>query len=515
VKLPSCSDREPLGRPHRWPGRELSLRGWLAVFALCVCSAVSAVFAVNTLHERTVAVADARRAAENVAESLAQQVSDTLEGVDGGLLALSERVANDGTAPLARDRLQEAMADLATTMPRVHGLLIVDEHGQLLASNVSATTLPALRFRDQPYFRYHRDEPRPSVHISGPTFSESENVWLIWVTRRLDHLDGSFGGVAIAQIALSYFDQSYANVDVGHAGTIALISAEGTVLDRKPRAFIGRSLRSATLFAAPYRDQQQGTYVASSSVDGILRLFAFRRLDRYPLVVDVGLADSEYLAGWRSAAWASSSALAVVIAMIGGLAGGLGMQIGRRKCAEDALGRLALLDGLTELANRRHFDVVLEREWRRAARERTPLALLMIDVDDFKAYNDCYGHQPGDAALISIARAIAASIVRPSDLAARYGGEEFAVILPVTNASDALTVAERICGAIVALGIAHAGAAGGVASVSIGVASIVPPSSGERSMLVEAADAELYTAKRMGRNRTSVRLDAPTPSAPA
>jgi two-component system, chemotaxis family, response regulator WspR len=89
------------------------------------------------------------------------------------------------------------------------------------------------------------------------------------------------------------------------------------------------------------------------------------------------------------------------------------------------------------------------------------------------------------------------------------------VILPVTNASDALTVAERICGVIVALGIAHAGAAGGVASVSIGVASIVPPSSGERSMLVEAADAELYTAKRMGRNRTSVRLDAPTPSAPA
>jgi diguanylate cyclase (GGDEF)-like protein len=510
VKVPSGFDRQAFVRPLWRPGPALSLRGWLTAFALLVCFAVIAVFAVNTVHEREIATGVAGRTAQNLAEALAQQASDTVEAVDGGLLTLSERVQNDGTGPQGRDGLQEAIAGLASTMPQLHGLFVVDDQGRLLASGFAAAPSD-LRFRELPYFRYHRDDPGPNIHISGPMRDKTENGWVICVTRRLDHLDGSFAGVAIAQIDLSYFDQAYANVDVGQAGTITLISADGIIMDRKPRTFIGRSLRESTLFADPLRDQQSGTYVRSSAVDGKPRLFAFRRLDRYPLIVDVGLADSEYLAGWRSAARTSSVELACVIAMIGGLAGGLGVQIGRRKTAEDSLARLALLDGLTELANRRHFDVVLEREWRRSARDHTPLALLMIDVDNFKTYNDTFGHQHGDAALIAIARAIAGSVVRPSDAAARYGGEEFAVILPVTSASNAVTVAERIRHAVLALGLPHADARGGILSTSIGVASVVPVRSGDRSKLIEAADAELYKAKRAGRNNVSVLLDEPEP----
>jgi len=477
--------------------------------------AIIGMFAADALHERAVATVVARRAAENLAESLAQQASDTFEAVDGALLALSERVETDGTGPAARDRLRDSMAALVTTMPRLHGLLIVDERGRLVVSNGSSATRPDLRFGDRPYFRFHQTHAGLSVHISGPARSETENVTVLFVTRRLNHVDGRFAGVAVAQIAFDYFEQIYGSVDVGRSGSIDLIADDGTLMVRKPRALIGHKIRNAWLFADAYKYDLAGSYIRPSIVDGVLRLFAFRRLDRYPLVLIVALAESEYLAEWRSDARANLVALALVIAMIGGLASGLGAQIDRRKRAEDALARLAMLDGLTGLANRRQFDFALEREWRRAARDQTPLALLMIDVDNFKAYNDCYGHQQGDAALISVARAIAASAVRPSDTAARYGGEEFAVILPVTTGSNAVIVAERVRRAIVELGVPHAAGTSPVASVSIGVASIVPTHLSDRSTLVEAADAELYKAKRTGRNRTSVMSDTSREIAPA
>jgi diguanylate cyclase (GGDEF)-like protein len=247
------------------------------------------------------------------------------------------------------------------------------------------------------------------------------------------------------------------------------------------------------------------------------RLFAFRRLARYPVAVQVAVAQSEYLAEWQVDARSHFLALMLIVAMGAGLAAALSAQIARRKHAEETLAALALLDGLTGLANRRQFDERLEREWRRAARDRSSLALLMIDVDSFKAYNDLYGHQQGDTALISIARAIAGASKRPSDLAARYGGEEFVLILPATDSASAAAVAERVRSAVIALNLPHAGAENGIASVSIGVASIVPPRSGIVCGLVAAADDALYDAKRTGRNRTCVsriptsRVVAPAP----
>jgi diguanylate cyclase (GGDEF)-like protein len=185
--------------------------------------------------------------------------------------------------------------------------------------------------------------------------------------------------------------------------------------------------------------------------------------------------------------------------LVGSLAAGLGTQIDRRRNAER---NLALVDALTGLANRRQFDTMFEREWRRAVREQTALALLMIDVDNFKAYNDCYGHRRGDEALTTIAQSIESTVVRPGDVAARYGGEEFAVILPATETSSALVVAERIRTSIAALEVPHENDTSSVTSVSIGVASIVPRRADDRATLIDAADAALYEAKRAGRNRT-------------
>ena len=159
-------------------------------------------------------------------------------------------------------------------------------------------------------------------------------------------------------------------------------------------------------------------------------------------------------------------------------------------------------DGLTGIANRRHFDVAIEKEVRRAKRAGSPLSLLMIDIDSFKAYNDHYGHQQGDDTLIKVAHALAQMLQRPLDLIARYGGEEFSVILPEINADHAGMLAENMRQRIESLAIPHAQAAGtDRVTVSIGIATHVGMDLADITVLLGAADRALYSAKRNGRNR--------------
>ena len=175
------------------------------------------------------------------------------------------------------------------------------------------------------------------------------------------------------------------------------------------------------------------------------------------------------------------------------------------EAANGELERVAMLDGLTHIANRRRFDAVLQHEWRRCQRERQPMSLLMLDVDDFKAYNDEYGHQAGDEVLIRIAAACEGAMKRSTDTAARYGGEEFAIILANTDAAGALRIAEAVAAAVRDAGIPHRRAtAASVVTVSVGVATVVPDSPLGPETLVARADQALYAAKRAGRNRIEV-----------
>lgn len=167
----------------------------------------------------------------------------------------------------------------------------------------------------------------------------------------------------------------------------------------------------------------------------------------------------------------------------------------------DQLRRFALRDGLTGLFNRRYFDERLTTEWRRARRNGTPLSLVMIDVDCFKAYNDGYGHLAGDDCLRTVSEAISGAARRGGDVAARYGGEEFACILPETPASGAATLAERIVQKVRGLGLPHAGSPFGLVTISAGVASKTPRSGGSEGQLLKLADEQLYRAKAGGRSR--------------
>lgn len=176
------------------------------------------------------------------------------------------------------------------------------------------------------------------------------------------------------------------------------------------------------------------------------------------------------------------------------------------KIAQVALEQLATRDGLTGLANRRCFDDTLHAEWTRALRQQQPLSLLMVDVDNFKAYNDAHGHLGGDECLKRVAKAVA-SEMRANDLVARYGGEEFAVILPNQSLKGAAIVAERIRSRVEQLQLPCRFAPGKHVTVSIGAATAIAGPDNSASQLVAIADAALYRAKHLGRNRISLPLN--------
>jgi diguanylate cyclase (GGDEF)-like protein/PAS domain S-box-containing protein len=180
------------------------------------------------------------------------------------------------------------------------------------------------------------------------------------------------------------------------------------------------------------------------------------------------------------------------------------------EAANVILRHLAQIDGLTGLANRRHFDEMLDQEFQRARRQQLPLGLVLLDIDYFKAFNDHYGHLGGDDCLRRVAGCVADANRRPGDHTARYGGEEIAVVLPATETEGAAKVAEALRCAIAALKIEHAGSEFGIVTVSLGAAAINPAAADSvAAALIQAADMALYQAKAAGRNCVRSRTTLP------
>lgn len=175
------------------------------------------------------------------------------------------------------------------------------------------------------------------------------------------------------------------------------------------------------------------------------------------------------------------------------------------EAANQELRRLALMDGLTQVANRRQFDELLDQAWQHCLAEQVPLSLLLCDIDCFKLYNDTYGHPAGDRCLRQVAQAIQMTLTQPTDLVARYGGEEFALLLPNSNLEIALHAAHRVHANLRKLAIPHLNSQiSPFVTLSIGLATVVPSANATTEALISAADQALYQAKHEGRNRCCV-----------
>jgi diguanylate cyclase (GGDEF)-like protein len=340
------------------------------------------------------------------------------------------------------------------------------------------------------------------------------------VSRRINHPDGSFAGVALATIYLTHFLELYDSIDMGSNGVINLIADDASIVVRRPfhEAEIGTSLAKSPLFTQLLPNGSAGTATIKSIIDGVDRVVGYRRVDGYPLIVFAALNKDEVLASWRKESMLS----AAIVSLLLGFLGVLGYRLIKSMTQQDRiqmellgaqekllevnrnLELLALEDALTGLANRRQFDLFIQAETGRARRNLTSLSLLMIDVDHFKAFNDCYGHLVGDECLRKISAIITDNIQRPGDLAARFGGEEFAVVLPGTDYVGAFLVAEKIRHAVQAADLQHDKSPLGRVTVSVGVCGYDPGSQIRTEDLIGAADKALYVAKASGRNMSVI-----------
>jgi diguanylate cyclase (GGDEF)-like protein len=493
------------------------------IFVVSVCIVIALLETWSALRERDVELAESTRATANVAMALAQHADQTFNEVDLVLLGLLERLENDGYSKAGLERTHDMMITRVRSLPQLAGLFVYDEKGRWVANSQQVLET---RFNnaDRDYFIYHRDHRSEKPFIGKPLRSKSNGQWILTISRRINKIDGTFGGVVLGTIDLAFLQRFYDRFDIGHEGAILLGNLDGTILHRRPLLSdsIGKGLEGSPLFRDHIRHQTSGDIEIRSTQDGMLRINSFQHLADYPLFIVVAMSKSEVLADWRHHVWLRAVGVALLLFVL--CYGGAKMiaQVRRREDAEDdavearqeienlyrALEEQAQKDGLTGVFNRRYFDESLRTELARLGRSGGSVSLIMIDVDHFKLFNDTYGHAAGDVCLQKVAATIGYAAQRKFDVVARYGGEEFAVILPDCDCSGALAVAHALMGRLHKERIAHAHGVSGVVTASVGVATLAAPAGltvASRD-LIEVADQALYVAKHQGRDRIVFRV---------
>ncbi|WP_108518343.1 diguanylate cyclase domain-containing protein [Bradyrhizobium algeriense] len=621
--------------PHRNPPdpggplRRVPSTAVVITFALVMTACVLGVMAWKALDAKKAALASGSSEIQNLAHSLAEHASHTLQAVDIAMAGMVDLLKYRDPEP---DRFNKYLTETAKTLPQLRGIGVADAKGNWRYSSFPET--PRHNVSDRSYFAYHRDTPDNTLRISELMQSRMDNQSsMIVLSKRITKLDGSFGGVVAAAIDKDYFNGFYRTFQLGPDGGISLIRNDGTLLIRWPLSDKSTDLSRTDLFSRHLKLSSVGYYKIVSPFDGIVKYFGYEETPHYPAVVTVAVSEDWLLSEWWKGLRTDVIVASVLLCMILMLAALLALQfrfrnkieralrereahyrllanniadiiilidarsllryvsqsaepvlglrpkdlIGKscfdlmhrddresvksatarlngvdsvstvvfrhyrgdgtlawveskfklasetddptrteflcvirdvteRKRMEDELTQLnrrltqlAATDGLTNLTNRRTFDGFLRREYESCEE----IAVLLFDIDNFKGYNDTYGHQAGDRCLQVVAKAIGDATANTSGLSARYGGEEFAVVLPNTTEDAALKVAESIRLTVRALGIPNTASSRGYITISAGVAAR-NRSTFDEAALVGEADTALYEAKRLGRNRSIV-----------
>jgi diguanylate cyclase (GGDEF)-like protein/PAS domain S-box-containing protein len=619
--------------PHRNPPdpggplRRVPSTAVVITFALVMTACVLGVMAWKALDAKKAALASGSADIQNLAHSLAEHASHTLQAVDIAMAGMVDLLKYRDPEP---DRFNKYLAETAKTLPQLRGIGVADAKGNWRYSSFPET--PRHNVLDRSYFAYHRDTPDNTLRISELMQSRMDDqASMIVLSKRITKLDGSFGGVVAAAVDKDYFNGFYRTFQLGPDGGISLIRNDGTLLIRWPLSDKSTDLSRTDLFSRHLKLSSVGYYKIVSPFDGIAKYFGYEETPHYPAVVTVAVSEDALLSEWRKGLRTDVIVAGVLLCMILMLAALLALQfrfrtkteralrereahyrllanniadiiilidargllryvshsvepvlglrpkdllgkscfdlvhrddresvksattrlngvdsvstvvfrhyrgdgtlawveskfklasetddptrteflcvirdVTERKRMEDELTQLnrrltqlAATDGLTGLTNRRTFDGFLRREYE-ACEE---IAVLLFDIDNFKGYNDTYGHQAGDRCLQAVAKAIGNTTANTSGLSARYGGEEFAVVLPNTTEDAALKIAEAIRLTVRALGIPNTASSRGYITISVGVAAR-NRSTLDEAALVGEADTALYEAKRLGRNRS-------------
>jgi diguanylate cyclase (GGDEF)-like protein len=525
------------------PKAPLSIRARLIILAL---------IAIVPLMIDRARLIEANRA-ERIAAVSDEALTLTRQGVDAqqeiviAVKSLVQVVARaQATFASAPERCGPFLAGATSDAPWIIGLSVIGANGR-----VACSTLPTrvgLDTSDRPYFQ---------EALSKKAFVVSDNVAararggvaLVGAAPVITE-SGAVDGVIAAGFELQWIDRIAAETARRPGAMMLVLDDAGTVLAADPGhdKFLRKPFGDSVL-AREMRTRQQGM-VTAEGIDGVRRIFGFERIPDTNAYLAIGLDEAAVLRRVASEIRMSylQFALVALIVLIGVWFGGehtivrpiralartagyighgnlsahtaqrgwapefaplasaldaMAKRLAEReeelRVASVHLDQLTRLDSLSGLANRRGFDARLEQEWKESAREHRPLALIIIDIDHFKLFNDRYGHVAGDMCLRTVGEALARTALG-SAIVARYGGEEFTLLFTGTDMNGALFVGDALRGAIERLGLEHAGAPLGRVTISVGVASLQASNDDSSQILIEAADAALYRAKRRGRN---------------
>ena len=543
-----------LSKPSGPPRRNrpiLSIRARLIVVALLA----TAPLMIERVHGLERARAErSQRAYAEVSELARRGAESQREIIDSmrALLKTYARVAE--SMPPAPADCNRTLGDLIANVPWIRGLAIAGSDGRIACA--TDTRAMGLNVSDRPYFqnamRSHDFE------LSDYMINRVRQAPGLMATYPITNAEGAPAGVVIAAINLQWIAELAAAAAQREGAAVLLIDRGGTLITGSAtEALNGKNFAESPLVKDMLAHDDGVT--AAPGLDGVPRLFAYVRVPWTQARLAVGLDERVVNSGIDReisiaflqlalvgvlvliAAWFGGEQLIVkpirslvrTAARIGrgdldvraseepwlaefeplavafdDMARKLAAREEELRIANQHLDELASLDGLTGLANRRGFDRRLEREWRRAVECGEPIALMMIDIDHFKLFNDRYGHVAGDDCLRDVSEALSVVTLEDAVLVARYGGEEFALLLPGLDDARANALAEAGRQAVEALAIPHAGAPCGRVTVSIGVASLLPREGEPAADLVEAADFALYAAKHRGRNTVVAHVPA-------
>jgi diguanylate cyclase (GGDEF)-like protein len=426
----------------------------------------------------------ARQMLENLAAGIDADIGRNIEIYDLSLRAVASNMVLPEIRHVSREIRHLILFDHAAMAKHFGAIQVFDATGQLTADASSLDPRPENR-ADEEYFQIHRDNPDAGLFISKPMLHRG--AYSIVLSRRISGEDNAFLGVVAGSIRFSYFHELFERLKLDSDDSITVLRRDRTIIMRKPfdLDYIGKNLATIAGWSANNL-KPGGSFAGKGPIDPIPRLFV-RRDGAGPLDVVVGKPLDAVFRLWHKEAMRVAAIMVVLVLFVLGITLFLAREIGRRAAAEAKLEELAITDALTGLRNRRKFDDEIDSEWRRAVRQKAPLALLMIDADHFKAYNDTHGHQAGDRFLKQMAGAWSQTL-RAGDIIARYGGEEFAVALPGTNLEHAQQMLERMRACLPE-----------GQTCSAGVCRWDGAESAES--LTARADTALYAAKDAGRDR--------------
>ncbi|MCJ2092995.1 sensor domain-containing diguanylate cyclase [Methylobacterium sp. J-072] len=498
-----------LVRPFR------SARTWIALGVLAPVGMLTA-SGMMLLDLRQDAWDKAEQTSKNLVQVLERDIARNIEMYDLSVHAAADNLNAPGVAQLSPALRQLVLFDRAATARDMGVMIVLDEHGDIVA-DLDATPPRKGNYADRDYFRAHQTRASLGLFVGQPLISRLTGERMLPFSRRITKPDGSFGGVVMGSMKLSYFTRLFSQIALGRDSAINLYLRDGTRVMRQPfvEADIGANIASAPTFQG-FARQHSGSFVHTSVRDGIERHYTFTRVGDLPLILNVALSTDEIEAEWRVKALVIGGIVLVLCGLTIALSLLFGRELRRREAMQAELERLSLTDTLTRLPNRRAFEDAGAQAWEVAQRNGQSLSLLIVDADHFKRFNDHYGHQVGDEVLQGLARRLSASVHRPNDLVCRVGGEEFAILLPDTDQAGALRIAEKVHAEVATLAIGSAGIGAGAVTVSIGLAAMVSGGTEVSALadLYRLADTALYEAKAGGRNQTRcARLKSAQPEA--